>query len=65
MATFETANANPSPASLVAEVIYQAATDGTEQLRYTAGEDAKEYMANRKQLDDETFMQGMKDMMGL
>ena len=65
MSTFETANASPSPASLVAEVIYQAATDGTEQLRYTAGEDAKEYMANRKQLDDETFMQGMKDMMGL
>jgi len=65
MSAFETANANPSPASLVAEVIYQAATDGTKQLRYTAGEDAKEYMTNRKQLDDANFMQGMKDMMGL
>ena len=47
MSTFEIANTNPSPASLVAEVIYQAATDGTEQLRYTAGEDAKEYMAKK------------------
>ena len=65
MSSVETSVATPSPASLVAEVIYQAATDGTDQLRYTAGEDAKEYMANRKQLDDATFMQGMKDRYGL
>jgi NAD(P)-dependent dehydrogenase (short-subunit alcohol dehydrogenase family) len=30
-----------SPAEMVAAVIYQAATDGTGQLRYIAGEDAK------------------------
>ena len=65
MSSVESSEANSSPASVVADVIYQAATDGTEQLRYTAGEDAKEYMANRKELDDATFMQGIKDMMGL
>ena len=40
---------NASPASVVANVIYEAATDGTNQLRYTAGEDAKVLMENRKQ----------------
>ena len=32
---------NASPATLVAEVIYQAATDGKSKLRYMAGKDAK------------------------
>jgi hypothetical protein len=32
---------NASPASVVAKVIFEAATDGKNQLRYTAGEDAK------------------------
>ena len=50
---------------LVAEVIYQAATDGTHQLRYTAGADAEELVANRKAADDETFMAGIKAQFGL
>lgn len=54
-----------APAEVVADVIYQAATDGTDQLRYTAGEDAKELMANRKALDDATMMGGMKQRFGL
>lgn len=37
----------PSPASVVANVIYEAATDGTDQLRYTAGEDAKVMISKR------------------
>lgn len=57
--------ANASPAGLVANVIYEAATDGKDHLRYTAGEDAKEFMSNRKQADDATFMQGMKSQFGL
>ncbi len=65
MSSVENMFADSSPASVVADVIYQAATDGTDQLRYTAGDDAKEYMANRKQLDDATFLQGMKDRYGL
>lgn len=50
---------------LVAEVIYQAATDGTNQMRYTAGADAEELAANRKADDDATFTQRIKDMFGL
>jgi len=57
--------ANASPASVVADVIYVAATDGTNQLRYTAGEDAKALMANRKQADDASFTAGVKAQMGL
>jgi NADP-dependent 3-hydroxy acid dehydrogenase YdfG len=56
---------NASPATVVAEVIYEAATDGTAQLRYTAGEDAKTLIANRKQLDDKTFIGGVKAQFGL
>ena len=57
--------ANESPASLVAGVIYEAATDGTDQLRYTVGEDAKTLMAGRKQYDDATFIGGIKSQFGL
>ena len=52
--------ANASPARLVADVIYEAATDGKNQLRYMAGADAHELLSNRKQYDDATFIGGMK-----
>jgi NADP-dependent 3-hydroxy acid dehydrogenase YdfG len=56
---------NGSEPDVVAEVVYQAATDGTNQLRYTAGNDAKEYITNRKLVDDETFMGMIKAQFGL
>jgi NAD(P)-dependent dehydrogenase (short-subunit alcohol dehydrogenase family) len=56
---------NASPASMVADVIFEAATDGKEQLRYTAGEDAKEIIANRRLVDDATFIAGMKTQFGI
>ena len=56
---------NASPASVVAEVIFEAATDGKSQLRYTAGEDAKMLIANRQQYDDTTFIGGIKSQFGL
>ncbi len=56
---------NPSEPIVVAEVIYEAATDGTNTLRYTAGEDAKDFVANRKAADDATFMQGIKAQFGI
>jgi len=65
MATTQAMFANASPASVVADVIYQAATDGTDQLRYAAGEDAKMLLAKRRQEDDPTFIGGMKAQMGL
>jgi NADP-dependent 3-hydroxy acid dehydrogenase YdfG len=54
-----------SEASVVAEVIYAAATDGTDQLRYTAGEDARMLMENRKKYSDAEFINGIKSQMGL
>lgn len=54
-----------SPPELVAQVIFDAATDGSTQLRYTAGEDAKAMLASRKALDDASFLQGMRERFGL
>jgi short-subunit dehydrogenase len=56
---------NASEPEVVAEVIYQAATDGTNQLRYTAGEDAEVLIAQRKQADDATFTEAIKSQFGL
>ncbi|MBB5368360.1 MULTISPECIES: SDR family oxidoreductase [unclassified Janthinobacterium] len=49
----------------VAEVIYQAATDGSRQLRYIAGNDARALIAARHASDDATFMQGIASQFGL
>ena len=43
----------------IAEVVYEAATDGKDQLRYIAGEDAKEIYAMRLQLGEEAFRKAM------
>ena len=53
-----------SPASLVAEVIHTAATDGTNKLRYLAGPDAEQFMAARGQMDDESFIGMIKEQFG-
>lgn len=57
MATFMNPNRaqDYSDASLIAEVIYQAATDGTPQLRYLAGKDALAMAAHRAGLTDEEY----------
>jgi len=65
MAVMEPMLENGSEPEVVAEVIYEAATDGSDQLRYIAGEDAKEWIKNRKEQDDESFMAGTKQMIGL
>ncbi len=39
----------------IAEVVYEAATDGKDQLRYVAGADAKEMYAMRLQMGDRAF----------
>ena len=56
---------NGSPPELVASVIHNAATDGTDQLRYTAGEDAKQLMDSRNAADDATFIGGLKAQLGI
>ena len=58
----------PHPASQprqVAEVIFRAATDGTDQLRYRAGEDAEEILSTRDRLSDSEFQQEMRKQFGL
>lgn len=45
----------------VAEVIYQAATDGTDQLRYISGKDAEEILAHRSTEEDAAFLKEMRN----
>ena len=49
-----------SSAEQIAEVVYEAATDGKKQLRYVAGNDAKALYAQRNQVGDEVFRDGIK-----
>ena len=44
----------------IAEVVYEAATDGKDQLRYLAGADAKATYATRLQMGDEGFRKAME-----
>ncbi|WP_312395881.1 SDR family oxidoreductase [Chryseobacterium sp.] len=44
-----------SEPEVIAEVVYEAATDGKKQLRYQAGEDAKALFAQRQELGAEAF----------
>ena len=59
------AGSQSSEPIVVAEKIYEAATDGKNQLRYIAGPDAEQIIAARKQLDDDAYMGMMKQQMGL
>lgn len=65
LAGFVPFNEKASDPMEVAEVIYTAATDGKDQLRYIAGEAAKSVLANRKAADDESFMKGIREMFSL
>ena len=62
---FDDILANAAPASLVAEVIYTAATDGTDQMRYAAGPDADQLLPARKAMDDAAFRAMIKEQFGL
>lgn len=65
MTAFQSMFGSASAASVIAAVIYQAATDGTNQLRYTAGEDAKAMVTFRKESDDDTFFNEIGSQFGL
>ncbi len=54
-----------SSAELVAEVMYQAATDGTNQLRYIAGDDAKMVLDARSKISQEEYYALIRQRMGL
>jgi short-subunit dehydrogenase len=59
-----TGSSNPN-LSEVAEVIYAAATDGTDQFRYPAGADAVQLIALKKQMKDSDFKDMIASQMGL
>ncbi len=54
-----------STADDIAQVVYSAATDGTDQLRYLAGPDAEQVMGARQQMDDKAFYEMMSGQFGL
>lgn len=56
--------ANLSEPDVVADVIWQAVTDGTSTLRYRAGPDADALLDARKSQDDATFIGEIKKNMG-
>jgi NAD(P)-dependent dehydrogenase (short-subunit alcohol dehydrogenase family) len=54
-----------SSPELVAEVIYNAATDGTDQLRYVAGNDAAAILDARAKISDEQYYAMVRQRFGL
>ncbi|UTW61434.1 SDR family oxidoreductase [bacterium SCSIO 12741] len=52
----------PSPVDVVVDTIVKAATDGSNQVRYIAGEDAKQAVAQRDSMDSESFIQGFRTL---
>jgi hypothetical protein len=57
MKQWQNPNNTVSPPDLVAEVIHKAATDGTNQLRYRAGDDANYLLDSRKKKTDAEFFE--------
>lgn len=53
---------NWSTAEQIADVVFEAATDGKDQLRYIAGNDAKGYYAQRQKVGDEAFRKGIEQL---
>ncbi len=57
--------ARGSERSVIAEVIWTAATDGTDQLRYPAGEDAVTKIAQRKAQDEDAFLTDVREQFAI
>lgn len=58
-------NSQAAPPSVCAEVIYEAATDGTDKIRYLEGYDAEAFLAMRDGKTDEEYIASVKAMFGL
>ncbi|MEK7434786.1 MAG: SDR family oxidoreductase [Cyanobacteriota bacterium] len=54
---------NLSTSEKIAGIIYDAATDGSEQFRYVAGDDAQQIWQLRQQVKYEDFRAGIKNQM--
>lgn len=64
-AGFGAAIESAATATDIAEVIYQAANDESDKLRYPAGHGAAELLNKRRAESDDTFLQGIKDQFSL
>jgi NAD(P)-dependent dehydrogenase (short-subunit alcohol dehydrogenase family) len=53
-----------STAEAIAEVVYAATTDESDQLRYEAGADAEQMLATRRATADGDFLAAMRDRFG-
>lgn len=58
-------SAQSSVPELVADVIYAAATDDSDQFRFEAGADAMHMLAARRAAYDASFFAGLKKQFGL
>ena len=56
---------NMSKPEQVAEVIYTAATDGKDKLRYRSGADCEQLLGARDKMSDEEFFAMQKQQFGL
>jgi NAD(P)-dependent dehydrogenase (short-subunit alcohol dehydrogenase family) len=65
MAAYERFTAQSSTPEAIAEVVYEAATDSTDRLRFEAGEDARQLLAARREADDAAFMAAIRDQFGI
>ncbi len=54
-----------SEPELVAKVIFEAATDTSDKIRFTAGEDAKQMSETRYKNGQESWVKQSKEMFGL
>ena len=61
---FSSRSGNASQPEQIAKVIYQAATDGSSQLRYIAGADAQGLLATKAQMPEADFMQMIQKSFG-
>ncbi|HXE77805.1 MAG TPA: SDR family NAD(P)-dependent oxidoreductase, partial [Rhodanobacter sp.] len=66
MGTFQAnrTSAGATPGQL-AQALYDAATDGTAQVRYVVGDDARAIMQMRKELGEEALLGAMRQRFGL
>ncbi len=65
MAAMQHAAEQSSDPIIVAEKIYEAATDNTDQMRYIAGADAEQIISARKQMNDSEYLGMIKAQFGL
>ena len=54
-----------SPADIVAATVYDAATDGTDRMRYVVGPDAEQLLTARESVDDDSFLAGVRAQFGI